>query len=74
MILLASDISSELGVEGVRLRLGSLGTPAARAAYLETLRGYLRAHEAELSEEVREPDRRPIRCAPSTRTTRAPAR
>ena len=38
MILLASDILIELGVEGVRLRLGSLGTPAARAAYLDELR------------------------------------
>ena len=53
MILLASDILIELGVEGVRLRLGSLGTPAARAAYLDELRDYLRTHEAELSDEVR---------------------
>jgi histidyl-tRNA synthetase len=52
MVLLASDILGELGVEGVRLRLGSLGTPGARAAYLETLRGYLWKHEAELSDEV----------------------
>jgi histidyl-tRNA synthetase len=53
MVLLASDILGELGVEGVRLRLGSLGTPGARAAYVETLRGYLWKHEAELSDEVR---------------------
>jgi histidyl-tRNA synthetase len=53
MILLASDIVAELGVEGVRLRLGSLGTPESRAAYLEELRAYLRSHEAELSDEVR---------------------
>jgi histidyl-tRNA synthetase len=53
MVLLASDILGELGVEGVRLRLGSLGTPGARAAYFETLRGYLWKHEAELSDEVR---------------------
>src|SRR5262249_41383222 len=53
MILLGSDILGELGVEGVRLRLGSLGNPGARAAYLETLRGYLWQHEAELSDEVR---------------------
>ncbi len=53
MILLASDIFAELEVEGVRLRLGSLGTPAARAAYLDELRDYLRSHEGELSDEVR---------------------
>jgi histidyl-tRNA synthetase len=53
LILLAADVISELGVEGVRLRLGSLGTPAARAAYLDELREYLRAHQSELSDEVR---------------------
>ncbi len=53
LILLASDIIGELGVEGVRLKLSSLGTPGARAAYLDELRGYLREHESDLSEEVR---------------------
>ncbi len=53
LILLANDVIAELGVEDVRLRLGSLGTPATRAAYLEELRGYLRSREAELSDEVR---------------------
>ena len=53
MILLASDILIELGVEGVRLRLGSLGTPAARVAYLDELRDYLRSHEGRLSDDVR---------------------
>ena len=53
LILLAGDILTELGVEGVRLRLGSLGTPAARAAYLDELREYLRSRLDELSDEVR---------------------
>jgi histidyl-tRNA synthetase len=53
LIVLANDILAELGVEGVRLRLGSLGTPATRAAYLEELRDYLRSREDELSGEVR---------------------
>ena len=53
MILLASDILTELGVEDIRVRLGSLGAPATRAAYLEELREYLRSREGELSEEVR---------------------
>jgi histidyl-tRNA synthetase len=53
LILLANDIFAELGVEGVRLRLGSLGTPATRAGYLDELRDYLRSREDELSDEVR---------------------
>jgi histidyl-tRNA synthetase len=53
MILLANEIVAELGVEGVRLRLGSLGSPASRSAYLDELRDYLRSREDELSEEVR---------------------
>jgi histidyl-tRNA synthetase len=62
LILLASDVVAELGVEGVRLRLGSLGTPATRAAYLDELRDHLRANEAELSDEVRERiDANPLR-------------
>jgi histidyl-tRNA synthetase len=54
MIVLAADVLAELGVPGVRLRLGSLGSPEARAAYLETLRGYLWQHESELSDDVRD--------------------
>jgi histidyl-tRNA synthetase len=53
LIMLAGDVIAELGVEGVRLRLASLGSPEARAAYLDELREYLRSHEAELSDEVR---------------------
>src|SRR5204862_3469496 len=54
LIVLAHDIISQLGVPEVRLLLGSLGTPAARAAYLDELRAYLRSHESELSDEVRD--------------------
>ena len=53
-IMLLSDLLAELGVPGVRLRLGSLGSLAARRGYLEELRAHLRAHEGELSKEVRE--------------------
>ena len=53
MIVLANDILAELGVEDVRLRLGSLGTPATRSAYLDELRSYLRSRENELSDDVR---------------------
>jgi histidyl-tRNA synthetase len=54
LILLLHDLLAELGVEDVALRLGSLGSPQARAAYLEELRSYLRSNEGELSQEVRE--------------------
>jgi histidyl-tRNA synthetase len=53
LILLANDVIAELGVQGVRLRLGSLGTPETRAEYLAELRQYLHAHESELSDDVR---------------------
>ena len=53
-IMLLADLLGELGVPGVELRLGSLGSPPARAAYLEELKAHLRAHEAELSGDVRE--------------------
>src|SRR3954468_13448224 len=49
LILLACDVVAEWGVPDVRLRLGSLGTPAARSAYLDELRDYLRSREDELS-------------------------
>jgi histidyl-tRNA synthetase len=62
LIILLNDLLANLGVPGVRLRLGSLGTPAARAAYLDELRAYLRAHEADLSKEVVERiDANPLR-------------
>jgi len=53
VILLLAELLQRAGARGVRLRLSSLGTPETRRAYSEELRGYLRAHEAELSEEVR---------------------
>lgn len=53
-IMLQAELFAELGVPGVRLRLGSLGSWEARRGYLERLREHLRAHESELSKEVRE--------------------
>jgi histidyl-tRNA synthetase len=52
-IVLLHTLIDELGVQGLRLRLGSLGTVAARAAYRERLVAHLRAHEDALSAEVR---------------------
>ncbi len=53
LIVLLADLLDALSVKDVRLRLSSIGTPATRAEYREELRGYLRAHEDRLSEEVR---------------------
>ncbi len=53
-IMLLSDLLGELGVPGVELRLGSLGSLDARRAYLEGLKAHLHAHEGALSDDVRE--------------------
>jgi histidyl-tRNA synthetase len=53
-IMLLSDLLTELGVPGVELRIGSLGSPQARSSYLEDLKAHLRAHEDHLSRDVRE--------------------
>ena len=52
-IVLLSEILEAIGARELRLRLSSLGTPATRAAYREELIAHLRAHEDELSDEVR---------------------
>jgi histidyl-tRNA synthetase len=53
-VMLLSDLLAELGVPGIELRLGSLGSPESRRAYLEDLKAHLREHEAELAKDVRE--------------------
>ena len=53
LVLLLAELLEALGAQGVRLRLGTLGTPASRAAYREELQSYLRAHADELSDDVR---------------------
>jgi histidyl-tRNA synthetase len=62
LIGLLAELVAELGVPGVELRLGSLGSLDARQAYTEELRAHLRAHEGDLAEEVRERiDANPLR-------------
>jgi histidyl-tRNA synthetase len=51
---LQAELLAELGVPGVELKLGSLGSFGARQAYLEDLKAYLHAHEGDLSKDVRE--------------------
>jgi histidyl-tRNA synthetase len=53
LIALLDELLRGLGIGDCELRLGSLGSPDARAAYREELRGYLHEHEAELSAGVR---------------------
>ncbi len=52
-IALLATLLEQMGVREVRLRLSSLGSPATRAEYRGRLQEHLRAHEAELSEDVR---------------------
>jgi len=51
-ILLLSELLEAAGVHEVQLKLASLGSLDARAAYLDKLRGYLRDNESRLSEDV----------------------
>jgi histidyl-tRNA synthetase len=54
LIGMLDDLLRELGVPGVELRLGSLGSLDSRTRYLEELKAYLHQNEADLSKEVRE--------------------
>jgi histidyl-tRNA synthetase len=54
LIVLLAELLEEAGVRGTRLRVASLGTPEARAEYRDELTAYLRTHEVELSQEVRD--------------------
>jgi histidyl-tRNA synthetase len=52
-IALLAALLAEMGVAGARLRLSSLGSREHRAEHRERLQRHLRAHEGQLSEEVR---------------------
>jgi histidyl-tRNA synthetase len=54
LIVLLAELLEAMGVKGTRLRLASLGTPETRAEYRDELAAYLRAHEDQLSQEVRD--------------------
>ncbi len=53
-IALLFELLVVLGVPGVELRIGSLGSLGSRARYLEDLTEYLETHERRLSDSVRE--------------------
>jgi histidyl-tRNA synthetase len=78
LIVLLATLLAELEVGGARLRVGSLGTPAARHAYRERLQAHLRANADRLSEDVRSRiDLNPLRAFdsdhPGTRAVMADA-
>ena len=52
-IVLLAELLNKVGVRDVRLRLSSLGDSESRGEYRERLQAHLRAHEANLSEDVR---------------------
>jgi histidyl-tRNA synthetase len=53
-IVMLANLLAEVGVPGIELRLGSLGSLETRRAYLDELKTHLHANEGELSEDVRE--------------------
>jgi histidyl-tRNA synthetase len=53
VIVLLAQLLEGQGARSLRLRVGSLGTPETRKDYSDELRGYLKQHESELSDEVR---------------------
>ncbi|HEY4825014.1 MAG TPA: histidine--tRNA ligase, partial [Solirubrobacteraceae bacterium] len=53
LIVLLAELLEAVRVNWTQLRLSSLGTPDTRAEYREELKGYLRAHEEQLAEDVR---------------------
>ena len=62
LIVLLDELLRALEVPELTLRLGSLGSPDARAAYREDLIAYLRDHEDDLGRDVRERiDENPLR-------------
>jgi histidyl-tRNA synthetase len=62
LLLIARRLWRSLGIEGLRLELNSLGTPAARARYRDELRRYFAARRDELDEDsVRRLDANPLR-------------
>lgn len=53
VILLAAQLWKELGIEGVRLELNSLGQPDERKAHREALIAYFEQHTAVMDEEAK---------------------
>jgi histidyl-tRNA synthetase len=62
LIVMSARLWQELDVSSVTLELNSLGTPAARGVYRETLRGYFADHRDQLDDDsLRRLARNPLR-------------
>ncbi|MDQ3078047.1 MAG: histidine--tRNA ligase [Pseudomonadota bacterium] len=62
VIAFAAQLLAELGIDGVILKLNTLGDPATRAAWRDALHEHFSSHRADLSVESRERlDRNPLR-------------
>ena len=67
MVTLLAELLEVLGVQGLQLNLGTLGSIAARTSYREILIAHLREREGELSDEVRSRiDANPLRAFDSS--------
>ncbi|MGE5794268.1 MAG: histidine--tRNA ligase [Bacteroidota bacterium] len=53
LILMCARLWDDLGLDGIRLHLNSLGSPAERRAHREALVAHLKRHEADLDEDSR---------------------
>jgi histidyl-tRNA synthetase len=53
MILLSARLLKRLGLTRLKLLVNSLGTPASRGAYRDTLTAYFKAHEGALDDDSR---------------------
>ena len=71
LIMLLDELLRSLEVPALRLRLGSLGSPEARASYREELKAYLRAASGRAGQGRCASASTRTRCAPSTPRTRA---
>ncbi len=62
LISILDTLLKQVGAQGIRLRLGSLGSIEARADYRQRLVDYLRAHEDQVSDDVKSRiDENPLR-------------
>ncbi len=62
LILMSARLWRSLGIDGVRLKINSLGTPASRKRYREKLVGYFEAHRDKLdADSVRRLQGNPLR-------------
>jgi histidyl-tRNA synthetase len=51
IILLSARLLKRLGLGGLKLQLNSLGTPASRAVYRDSLTAYFKSHDSALDED-----------------------